>query len=124
MWIRVVLPLVLLAAVPCAGQARKEKTMQMDAGRASKVPVVLRVRLIEHEGGNKWDWDKVELVSVLKNESPYQFPATFRIAYYNHEAGVPEGESTVYLERFNDADESLWKLLEGSGKTGVSHAAK
>jgi hypothetical protein len=130
LWIRVGLLLVILAAVQCAEEAQKENTMQkksvqgqVDATRAGKVPVVLRVRLLEHEGGNKWDWDKVQLVSVIKNESHYQFPATFRIAYYNHEPGVPEGESTVYLERFNEGEESLWKLLGGSGKTGVSHAA-
>ena len=93
----------------------------VDADRASKVQVVLRVRLLEREGGNKYAWDKVHLLGVVKNESGHEFPQEFIIAHYNAEPGVPDGESTVYLERYNDSDESLWKLLQGSAKTGVSH---
>jgi len=120
---------MMIAAAGCAAQqGPKEGTMQkksaderVDSQRASKVAVVLRVRLIEHEGGNKYEWDTVHLVSVIKNDSPHKFPEQFRVAHDNGEAGIPEGESTVYLERFNATDESLWKLLGGSAATGVSH---
>ena len=94
----------------------------VDGSRAEAVPVVLRVRLLRHEGGDKIAWDKVALVGTIKNDSHYNFPREFEIACYVGEPGVPGGESTVYLERYNPASESIWRLLGGSGKTGVSHA--
>lgn len=119
--VRWILLVMMIAAAGCAAQ-QGPKEGRMDSQRASKVAVVLRVRLIEREGGNKYEWDTVRLVSVIKNESKYKFPEQFRIAHDNGEAGVPEGESTIYLERFNATDESLWKLLGGSAATGVSHS--
>jgi hypothetical protein len=96
----------------------------VDVRQADTVPVVLRVRLLRHEGGDKIAWDKVALVGVIKNASHYNFPREFEIARYVGEPGVPGGESTVYLERYNPDSESLWRLLGGSGKTGVSHAGE
>ncbi len=96
----------------------------IDAEKAALVTVVLRVRFIADEGGNKYGWDKVELIGVLKNESGYQFPKEFDLAHYSGEPGIPKGESTVYLERYNDTDPHLWKLLNGTGKDGVSHNLK
>jgi hypothetical protein len=95
----------------------------VDAKRADTVPVVLRVRLLRNEGGDKIAWDKVGLVGAIKNDTHYRFPPEFEIARYVGEPGIPGGESTVYLERYNAASESLWRLLGGSGKTGVSHAS-
>jgi hypothetical protein len=66
----------------------------------------------------------IQSLSKNLDESDFQFPAKFRIAYYHHGRCVPESESTAYLARFNDSDGSLWKLLEGSGRTGVSHRGK
>jgi hypothetical protein len=43
------------------------------------------------------------------------------VAHLSWEPGIPEGESTIYLERYNPARNDLWKLLNGSGKDGVSH---
>jgi hypothetical protein len=93
----------------------------VDMKRAEAVPVVLRVRLLRNEGGDKIAWDKVGLIGAIKNDSHYRFPPAFEIARYSAEPGVPGGESTVYLERYNAASESLWRLLGGSGRTGVSH---
>ena len=93
----------------------------VDVERAARVPVVLRVRLLKREGGDKFGWDEVELIGVIKNDSRFTFPEKFEIAHYSGEPGVPDGESTVYLERYNETSESLWRLLDGSGKQGVSH---
>lgn len=95
---------------------------QVDAALAGKVPVVLRVRLIKNEGGDKYGWDRVGLIGVIKNTSKHTFPAEFQLAHYSAEPGVPEGQSTVYLEPYNPDSDDLWKLYQGSGKAGVSHS--
>ncbi|HEX2747237.1 MAG TPA: hypothetical protein VHM91_04490, partial [Verrucomicrobiales bacterium] len=91
---------------------------------AAKVPVVLRVQFISESGSDKYGWSKVRLVAQLKNESKHTFAREFEVAHLSTEPGVPEGVSTVYLERYNAESEERWKLLEGSGRSGVSHHTK
>jgi len=125
----------ILAAVSCfpapaqtAQADRQEQNMPenpwrnlVDGKRAETVSVVLRVRLLRREGADKIGWDRVRLIGVIKNSSHFTFPGEFEIAHYSGEPGVPDGESTVYLEPYNAASESLWRLFGGSGKAGVSH---
>jgi hypothetical protein len=126
-----------LAAASCApvlaqtAQAdRQEKNVEdnpwrnlVDSKRAGAVSVVLRVQLLKREGTDKIGWDRVRLIGVIKNSSHFTFPSEFEIAHYSGEPGVPDGESTVYLEPYNAASESLWRLFGGSGKAGVSHGS-
>jgi len=93
----------------------------LDPDRAAKVQVVLRVRLLKREGSDKVGWDKVKLVGVIKNESSFKFGQEFEIAHDSGEPGVPDGESTIYLEPYGKASPGLWKLLGGSGRSGASH---
>ena len=93
----------------------------VDPDRAAKVQVVLRVRLLKREGGDKIGWDKVKLLGVIKNESSFKFGEEFEVAYYSGEPGVPDGESTIYLEPYNKTSPGLWRLLGGSGRLGASH---
>jgi hypothetical protein len=96
----------------------------IDAGRAARVKVVLRVKLVAALGGNKWAWDKIEVLGVLKNETETSFAGSLNIAHYSWEPGIPEGTSTVYLEPYEVGPPTIhWKLLEGSAKEGVSHPA-
>jgi hypothetical protein len=109
-----------------AEESMQEQPWQnlVDPQRAGKVPVVLRVRLLRQEGSDKFGWDEVKLIGVIKNASSFTFPETFEIAHYSGEPGVPEGECTVYLERYNEASEAVWRLLDGSGRQGVSHQSE
>ena len=120
-------------AASCAAQkesaAQKEGKVEneawrklVDEQRAGKAAVVLRVHLLLREGGDKWAWDKVRLIGVIKNTSHHTFPAEFEVAHYSAESGIPDGDSTIYLEPYNPSTDTLWKLLEGSGTAGVSHA--
>jgi hypothetical protein len=126
---------IILATMGCSptaadpGQiAPEEKNLKNDSWRkmvdlesAGKVPVVLRVRLLKHQGSDKYGWDTVKLIGVIKNTSSFKFPDEFEVAHYSGEPGIPDGQSTVYLEQFNPKSDSIWKLLEGSGVKGVSH---
>jgi len=127
-------PVILLASscapapVEQVQAVQKEEPVQnksweklVDAERAEKVPVVLRVRLLKREGSDKMGWDKVKLLGVIKNESRFKFAAEFQVAHYSGEPGVPDGESTIYLEPYNKTSPGLWRLLGGSGQSGASH---
>src|SRR5262249_7557776 len=117
------------AAAQKAEQKREEKSMNqdwthmVDPDKAKKATAVLRVRYRALKGGNKYAWDEVEVLAVIENRSKYQFPQTMDVAHYDPEPGIPKGESTIYLEPYNNVDPSLWKLLNGAAKEGVSHAA-
>lgn len=98
------------------------ETQFIDSARAARVPVVMRVRRIEEGAGSKYLWARVDVLRVLKNDGNHPFEKTLEVAYYSWEPGVPAGESTLYLEPYNDAPDHPWKLLDGSGTQGVSHA--
>jgi hypothetical protein len=66
----------------------------------------------------------VEVLEVLKNQSSETFTNTLSVAAYSWNDGVPQGESTIYLERYNNTDKRLWKLVGGEASTGVSHVKK
>lgn len=98
-----------------------EDPSQIDSSKAKKAEVVLRVKFVSLNGNSKYDWDEVEVLKVLKNKSRYTFGKSLSVAHYSWKLGVPEGTSTIYLERYNQERNDLWKLLDGSGEVGVSH---
>jgi hypothetical protein len=73
-------------------------------------------------GGQKYVFDEISVVAVLKNQSQRMFSGSLEVGHYGWEPGVPAGESTLYLEPYVPGDESRWKLLGGSAKEGVSHS--
>lgn len=107
---------------------RPDTDSLLDADLAKTSPVVLRVRLIELGEGSKYLWPKVRVLKVLKNDSDQKFSGDFRVAHLSFGAGLPEGESTIYLHPYNTANpetKHLWRLNEVAhpGKTvpGFSH---
>jgi hypothetical protein len=115
---------------PALSQERKggrmsedSRVAQMDPRTAERVPVVLRVKLIDRRGGDKYGWDIVQVLSVLKNESNRSFEGRIEVAHYSWKAGVPDGECTVYHEPYGENPEQ-WRLLDGGAEHGVSHVAR
>lgn len=96
----------------------------MDDKLAGKAEVVLRVKRLTAGEGSKYLWYRVEVLQVLKNQSSETFTNTLSVAAYSWKDGVPEGESTLYLERYNKTAKGLWKLVGGEASTGVSHVRK
>ncbi|HTG93155.1 MAG TPA: hypothetical protein VL866_11240 [Pyrinomonadaceae bacterium] len=94
----------------------------IDPSKAKKAEVVLRVRLVRLEGCDKYCWPEVEILKMLQNKSGFSFKKRLTVAHYSWEPGIPEGESTIYLERYNSKRNDFWKLLNGSAKDGVSHS--
>ncbi|WP_395735199.1 hypothetical protein [Prosthecobacter sp.] len=110
--------LALLTVAAFAGERLLDEKM------AAKAAVVLRVRRLSPEGGSKYAWFQVQVLEVLKNESGETFGKALSVAAYSWKEGVPEGESTLYLERYNPEKKGLWKLVGGEASTGVSHAGR
>ncbi|HSI62613.1 MAG TPA: hypothetical protein VLE43_05825 [Candidatus Saccharimonadia bacterium] len=111
----------LLMAI--ASLARGDESV-VDAKLASNAEVVLRVRLLDEGESNKYQWNKVEVLRVLKNASHDKIPHTLEVAAYSWKEGVPSGESTIYLEQYHETKRGLWKLVGGDAVTGVSHVKK
>jgi RNA polymerase sigma factor (sigma-70 family) len=98
-----------------------------DPAKFAKAPAVLRVRRVGVGGGSKYSWDSVKVLEVMKNESSQQLgkdSEPLKVAHYGWKAGVPDGESTIYLEPYNAEKNHPWKLLNADGGEGVSHSAK
>jgi len=117
---RVIIALLLISFIATNFPAA-ESTF-IDPGKAKRSEVALRVKLVRFEGCDKYCWTEVEILKVLQNKSGFSFKKRLAVAHYSWEPGIPEGESTIYLERYNPERSDLWKLLNGSGKDGVSHA--
>jgi hypothetical protein len=96
----------------------------MDDKLAAKAEVVLRVRRLGGGEGSKYLWWDVEVLQIFKNQSPDTFTGRLSVATESDKDGVPAGESTLYLERYNKIDKTLWKLAGGGASTGVSHLKK
>ena len=107
----------ILAAVSLA-----QSPDPFDPDLSAKATVVLRVQWLEDGDADKYEWQEVRVLHVLKNDSKHTFTNTVVIAHYSGANGIPRGICTVYLERYNPEGEDRWKLMGGSAKTGVSHA--
>jgi hypothetical protein len=114
--------LILLMSWALAGCAPADDLL--DSKLAGKAEVVLRVKRLSAGEGSQYLWYEVEILKVLKNASVESFDKKLQIAAYSWKPGVPEGESTVYLERYNETDKGLWKLVGSEASTGVSHTKK
>lgn len=66
----------------------------------------------------------MEVLQILKNQSTDTFTGRLSVATESNKDGVPAGESTLYLERYNKIDKTLWKLAGGEASTGVSDVKK
>ena len=91
----------------------------MDAQKAARAVAVLRVKFVAALGGNKYAWDRVEVLEVMKNDSGHKFVGVIDIAHYSWEPGIPEGECIIYIVPYSPTGLDLWKLLDGTGKQGV-----
>ena len=93
-----------------------------DRDLAENATLVIRARLVQSHGGSKCHWNTVEVRRTFKNETEEKIPDTIEVAHYGWNPGIPDGESTLYLVRYNDQNpESVWKLVEPMLNTGARH---
>ena len=118
---------VALSATGCEGNMQTtgssghEAASVMDSARAARSTVVLRVNFLKNIGGDKYSWDQVKVLKVLKGNA-VAGGSTIEIAHEDKQPGIPAGESTVYLVPYEeDGKGEPWILLDGSAAHGVSH---
>jgi hypothetical protein len=107
-----------------------------DDALAKRAVVVLRVELqhARHEFlPDKYPFIRYTVLGrrVFKNESYTKdgnLLQHFFIRGFDNKAGVPPGESTVYLQRyhvdtrqFGGKEGTIWMLVDGGGTNAVSH---
>ncbi len=94
----------------------------MDEQLAAGAEVVVRAKLLYLEGADKYARFRVRVLKVFKNPLETTLANELSVIAYSWRPGVPEGESTLYLERYDDQRSSVvWKLVGGEACTGVSH---
>ncbi|MEQ1919070.1 MAG: hypothetical protein ABL955_07715 [Elusimicrobiota bacterium] len=117
----------LILALTAVSQAAEELITPDPFKRAE---VVLRVSKDKLGNGacDKYCWPDVKILKVLKNTSKEKFPkgAKINVAVLGTSRRFPPGQFTIYLERYNTAEEApnkawMWKLLDGSTEMGLSH---
>jgi hypothetical protein len=113
---------VFILLMVIASSAAGNTTIPVDEALAKNALVVLRAKLISGGGNSdKYDYYEVEILRVFKNESGEILKGRIQVASYSWKLGVPKGESTLYLERYNQTVKGIWKLVGGEAATGVSH---
>ena len=97
----------------------------VDDKLAAKAEVVIRAKLLSSDGADKYARFRVRVLQVFKSPPGTKLTNELSVAAYSWKAGVPAGESTLYLERYNkQTDTGLWTLVGGEASTGVSHNTK
>ena len=114
--------LPLLLAFTAAAFAADPLT---DEKLAAKAEVVIRAKLLSFEGADKYAHFRVRVLQVFKSPAGMKMGNELTVTAYSWKPGVPAGESTLYLERYNkEVDTGLWKLVGGEAASGVSHNTK
>ena len=127
---------VLLALLVLGSTLVQAEDKLYNEALAKKAAVVLRVELagarpeLQQE---KYPFMRYTVLTlrVLKNESyakDASFMHHFDVLGFKDQQGVPSGESTIYIERYDVAsrtfggkDGTVWMLVEGGGTNSVSH---
>ena len=95
---------------------------KFDRALAENAALVIRARLVQSHGGSKYHWNTVEIRRTFKNETGDEISGTIDVAHYGWNPGIPAGESTLYLVRYNDQNPEFgWKLVEPMHDTATGH---
>jgi hypothetical protein len=105
--------------------------LQVDEKLVQNAVAVVRVRLMFADSELPYSPFRVysvHTIRILKNESDEVFEDLL-VRGFKDKPGVPEGESTIYLQRYDpiakklsdDKDHGLWILVGGDATKGVSN---
>ena len=126
---KIITMILFFAAVILAKGAEK----LFDENLATNAVAVLRVRKIYTwplPMPNKYPFTRygVHVSQVFKNEWNENLGGTMQVHAFNEKAGVPPGECTIYIDRYdvvnrelNKTNGTIWMLVGGGGTNGVSH---
>jgi hypothetical protein len=102
-----------------------EDSIIIDSTKQQDSKLTLKVEIVEDEGGSKYNWVRVNVLSIIKNDTLYPISNSLSIAYYSWLPGLQEGKTyIVYLVPFPIGSEEpmnldQWILLKGNGSIGA-----
>ena len=116
--------IVLLLSFTCLASAAPDRPINVEL--AKRALVVMRAKkLSELPGTEKYRWYEVEVIEVFENRAEQMFlDDPIKVAVLKPSKGIPDGVSTLYLERYGKSDKVLWILVGGGAATGISHTSK
>ena len=98
----------------------------LNTNLAQKAELVVRAKTLYAPKETAYLWYEVEVLKVIKDESGVKVGAKLQVAA--RRPGLPEGESTLYLERYDKihpgTPKGRWRLVGGDAATGASHNKK
>lgn len=104
-------------------QNNKEfETVKMDTIKKNKAKAVIKAKALNTGVGDKYLYQKIEVLEVIKNNTNFIFKDTLTVAHYSWKLGVPlEKECIIYLTPWPYGSETLneekqWMLLDGDGE--------
>jgi hypothetical protein len=118
------------AAALVAVGIEAERAELVDQEMAKDAVAVLRVRKYTSIPLPKYPLTRydVNVTQVLKNESSENLHHDFAVHAFKDKPGVPSGECTVYIARYDAAkarfdktNGTIWMLVGGDATKGVSH---
>ncbi len=107
------------SALPASGNAKPtEGSQDHIPSLAARAAVVMRVRLIEYQGGSKWHFSTVQPLRIIKNTTGRTISGPQSVGALFWGGDPPQGQSTLYLNPYGQG----WALVDGNASAGVSHA--
>lgn len=113
---------ILLGLTGCINPSSEiEKPIKIDSLKSSKAEVVIKARLLNFEGGDKYHYSNIHIHEILLNKTNYNLGDHIRIAHYNWNQGIPNNKDCIiYIvpwplgsSTLNEKEE--WMLIEGNG---------
>ena len=112
-------------------QVARAGDLQVDDKLAQNALAVVRVKLMFADSGlphSPFRVYSVHTIRILKNDSHEVF-RDLLVRAFKDKPGIPDGESTIYLQRYDpvkmelsvDKDFGLWILVGGDATKGVSN---
>lgn len=119
----------IIAILLALATSTRASDMWISKIQFEEAEVVLRVSktMIGNGACDKYCWPEVKILKVFKNSSKQNFKkdSLLHIAVLNTSGRMPQGEFTLYLERYNESEkkpkkELMWRVLAGSVALGTS----
>jgi len=126
--------ILMLAAIALGaiGLAAESDNL-VDQRLAKEAVAVLRVKVLLTTPLPKYPFTRylVRTYKVFKNESDEKLNHDFQVHAFKDREGIPPGECTIYITRYNVANRQLdrtngtiWMLDGGDATNGVSHVTR
>ncbi|MBS1644232.1 MAG: hypothetical protein JST36_04275 [Bacteroidetes bacterium] len=107
-------------------QEMQQQKLPIDAKKSEAAKAIIRAVLIHKGTGDKYIWDTVQVIAVLKNDLNFKFPEKLAVARYSWDEGFKcPGEFVLYLNPYPLGAQELnednaWMRLGGKSEEATA----